>query len=239
MDKACLALAKFTRIPPDRIFTDLSVSMQKRIYRGSVVALLLLILPTAMAFAEGDKVRISTTEGDIIVELNSERAPESVANFLTYVQDGFYNGTIFHRVIDGFMIQGGGYTESFAKKDTRAPIPNEANNGLKNRKYTIAMARTNAPHSATSQFFINTVDNEFLNHSSMDLQGWGYTVFGRVVDGFDVIDAISGTRTGPGGPFPRDVPAETVRIESASVVMPEAANDQAAALEQPVATQAQ
>ncbi|MDO6461169.1 peptidylprolyl isomerase [Granulosicoccaceae sp. 1_MG-2023] len=213
--------------------------MQKRIKHGILAAILLLALPALALAAGSEQVRISTSKGDIIVELDSERAPESVANFLAYVDDGFYNGTIFHRVIDGFMIQGGGYTDSFAKKETRAPIPNEANNGLKNRKYTIAMARTNAPHSATSQFFINTVDNDFLNHTSMDLQGWGYTVFGRVIEGFDVVDAISQSRTGPGGPFPRDVPAETVRIESATRVTAAENADQAAALEPADSSQAQ
>jgi len=175
--------------------------------------------------ASGDKmmnpdmprVRLVTNMGDIVIELDQARAPKSVENFLAYVKDGFYNGTVFHRVIDGFMIQGGGFTQDFQKKATRSPIENEANNGLKNDRGTIAMARTNEPHSATSQFFINVVNNDFLNFRSESPRGWGYAVFGKVVQGMDVVDAIRHTPTGPGGPFPSDVPQTPVIIESASI----------------------
>lgn len=183
--------------------------------RNLLIALGCLLL-ASNAWASSNKVKISTSVGDIVIELFSEEAPESVANFRQYVRDGFYNGTIFHRVIDGFMIQGGGYTSEYKRKDTRKPIQNEANNGLKNTKYTVALARTSAPHSATSQFFINTVDNPSLNHTSMDMRGWGYAVFARVVDGHDIVDEIGQTRTGPGGPFARDVPADTISIETVS-----------------------
>jgi peptidyl-prolyl cis-trans isomerase A (cyclophilin A) len=155
------------------------------------------------------KVRISTSKGDIVVELNVEKAPITCKNFLQYVQDKFYDGTIFHRVIKGFMIQGGGMTADMQQKAVRSPIVNEAKNGLKNDRGTIAMARTNAPDSATSQFFINHVNNDPLNYG---VQGAGYTVFGKVISGMDVVDAIASVRTGPG-----DVPAETVLIKSIRV----------------------
>ncbi len=195
--------------------------MLNRIFALKLLIFLTGILTACLSWAESEKVRISTNLGDIVIELFPDQAPASVDNFKQYVRDGFYNGTIFHRVIDGFMIQGGGYTADFRKKDTQKPIQNEANNGLKNNKYTIAMARTSAPHSATSQFFINTVDNDFLNHTSMDMRGWGYTVFGRVVKGQEVVDAIGQTETGSGGPFARDVPVDTVSIDITSFVVPE------------------
>ena len=157
-------------------------------------------------------VNIETSEGMIVLELDATQAPGSVENFLAYVNDGFYDGTIFHRVIDGFMIQGGGFTEDFKRKETRDPISNEANNGMKNRRYSIAMARTNSPHSATAQFFINTVDNNSLDYTSSTPRGWGYAVFGHVVDGFEVVNNISSTVTGPGGPFSRDTPQEPIVI---------------------------
>jgi peptidyl-prolyl cis-trans isomerase B (cyclophilin B) len=141
-----------------------------------------------------------------------------VDNFLTYVNEGFYDGTIFHRVIEGFMIQGGGYTSDYTKKPTRAPIENEAANGLTNDRGTIAMARTADPHSATSQFFINHADNAFLDHTGKDPRGWGYAVFGKVVDGMAVVDAIATVPTSRGGPFPKDAPTEMVVIEKAMVV---------------------
>lgn len=152
------------------------------------------------------KVRISTSKGDIVVELNQEKAPVSVANFLKYVNENFYDGTIFHRVIKGFMIQGGGMTADMRQKQTNPPIVNEAKNGLKNDRGTIAMARTSDPDSATSQFFINHADNDFLNYGVRDA---GYAVFGKVVEGMDVVDAIANVKTRPG-----DVPAETVVINS-------------------------
>ncbi len=169
-------------------------------------------------------VIIETSKGNITVELNAALAPVSVDNFLSYVDDGFYNGTIFHRVIDGFMIQGGGFTEGFERKTVNAPIKNEANNGLANQRYTLAMARTNAPHSATAQFFINTVDNPYLDHKDTSARGWGYAVFGRVIDGVETIDSISTVETGPGGPFSRDAPVEPIvikRIKRMSAAAPE------------------
>ncbi len=157
-------------------------------------------------------VIIKTTLGDIKLELDEEKAPETVANFMTYVKEGFYSGTIFHRVIKDFMIQGGGLTSGLVDKENHhSPIKNEADNGLSNLKYTIAMARTQAPHSATSQFFINTKDNLFLNHTSKDMYGWGYCVFGKVVDGFDVGDKIEAVKTTKKRPY-ADVPVEEVVI---------------------------
>ncbi|MFC5144936.1 peptidylprolyl isomerase [Streptomyces aureoversilis] len=163
------------------------------------------------------KVRLSTNHGDIVLELNSEKAPKTVQNFLEYVDAGHYNGTIFHRVISSFMIQGGGFTPDMQQKPANAPIENEANNGLQNNRGTVAMARTNDPHSASAQFFINTVDNDFLNHSSPTPQGWGYAVFGKVVEGADVVDAIRDVRTASKG-FHQDVPVEPVVIERAERV---------------------
>ncbi len=152
--------------------------------------------------------------GVITLELDAEKAPKSTANFLAYVNSGHYNNTIFHRVIDGFMIQGGGFEPGMKQKDTREPIENEANNGLKNNKYTVAMARTQAPHSASAQFFINVADNGFLNHTAPSLQGWGYAVFGKVVAGTEVVDAIRAVKTGRKG-FHDDVPQTDVVIEKA------------------------
>ena len=141
-------------------------------------------------------VELHTNHGVIKLELNAEKAPKTVANFLNYVKNGHYDGTVFHRVIDGFMIQGGGFDAGMKQKPTEAPIENEANNGLKNERGSIAMARTNDPHSASAQFFINVADNDFLNHSSPTPQGWGYTVFGRVVEGMDVVEKIKKVKTG-------------------------------------------
>ncbi|KAG8153932.1 MULTISPECIES: peptidylprolyl isomerase [Burkholderia] len=162
-------------------------------------------------------VELHTNHGVIKLELDAEKAPKSVENFLNYVKKGHYDGTVFHRVINGFMIQGGGFEPGLKQKPTDAPIDNEANNGLKNDNYTVAMARTNDPHSATAQFFINVNDNDFLNHSSPTPQGWGYAVFGKVVEGQDVVDKIKGVKTGNAG-FHQDVPADDVVIEKAVVV---------------------
>lgn len=162
-------------------------------------------------------VELHTNHGLIKLELDAEKAPKTVENFLNYVKKGHYDGTVFHRVINGFMIQGGGFEPGLKQKPTDAPIANEANNGLKNDKYTIAMARTNDPHSATAQFFINVNDNDFLNHSSPTPQGWGYAVFGKVVEGQDIVDKIKGVKTGSSG-FHQDVPADDVVIEKAVVV---------------------
>jgi len=183
---------------------------------------LLALLP-ALALAEGPRVTLSTTQGDIVIELNQEQAPATAANFLEYVDAGFYDGTVFHRVIRGFMIQGGGFAldpvqQDLEKKETRAPIRNEAGNGLENRRGTIAMARTGNPHSATAQFFINLVDNRSLSHSGKTPRGWGYTVFGEVVEGMDTVDRIAGVATGSqrlNGQPARDVPKEPVVIENA------------------------
>ncbi|MBT0571098.1 peptidyl-prolyl cis-trans isomerase [Curvibacter sp. CHRR-16] len=155
--------------------------------------------------------------GNIEIELNQEKAPTSVANFLEYVTSGHYDGTIFHRVINGFMIQGGGMDEEFKQKETKAPIKNEADNGLKNNTYTLAMARTSDPHSATAQFFINVANNDFLNFSSPTSSGWGYAVFGQVVKGQDIVDQIKGVKTGRKG-FHQDVPNENIVIEKATVL---------------------
>ena len=159
-------------------------------------------------------VELTTSAGVIRLELDEAKAPTTVANFLSYVNKGHYDGTVFHRVIKSFMIQGGGMTADMSQKPTDAPIQNEANNGLKNTKYSVAMARTNAPHSASAQFFINTKDNDFLNFTSESPSGWGYAVFGKVVAGTEVVDAIEKVRTGRKG-FHDDVPLEAVVIEKA------------------------
>ena len=169
------------------------------------------------ALAADPQVDLKTNVGTIRIELHPARAPKTVENFLQYVKDGHFNGTIFHRVIDNFMIQGGGFDKSYKQKPTRAPIENEAKNGLKNDLGTIAMARTSAPHSASSQFFINGKNNDFLNAANAQ-DGWGYAVFGKVVSGMDVVTKMSKMPTGSGGPFPTDVPREMVIIESAALV---------------------
>lgn len=163
------------------------------------------------------KVALNTNFGRIVLELDEVNAPKTSANFVEYVKSGHYNGTIFHRVIPNFMIQGGGFEANMNQKSTKASIENEANNGLKNDIGTIAMARTQDPHSASAQFFINTKKNDFLNHSSKTVQGWGYAVFGKVVEGMDVVTAIEKVRTGNKG-YHGDVPVEPVVIESAEVV---------------------
>jgi peptidyl-prolyl cis-trans isomerase B (cyclophilin B) len=162
-------------------------------------------------------VKLHTNHGVIGLELDAERAPETVKNFLGYVESGFFNNTIFHRIIDGFMIQGGGFEPGMKQKPTQDPIKNEADNGLKNDKYTVAMARTSDPHSATAQFFINVKNNDFLNFSAPTTQGWGYAVFAKVVEGTDVVDKLKGVPTGRSG-FHQDVPVEDVVIERAEVV---------------------
>lgn len=171
--------------------------------------------------AELPKVSLETSLGNIIIELNPAAAPKTVENFLSYVNDGFYSGTIFHRVIKGFMIQGGGFTENMKEKPTRPAINNEADNGLLNLRGTIAMARTNDPHSATSQFFVNTVNNSFLDYKAKTGRGWGYCVFGKVVAGMDVVDAIENQPTTVKSPY-QDVPVTPVIIKKASVINPPA-----------------
>ena len=174
---------------------------------------LLLAFQLQIAQAANPKVKMETSKGTIILELYPDKAPISVANFLEYVNAGAYDGTIFHRVIKNFMNQGGGFTADYKKVDTRDPIQNEADNGLKNLNLTVAMARTNSPHSATNQFFINTADNAFLDHTGKSMRGWGYTVFGKVVEGENIVGAISRVRTGAGGPFSKDAPTAVITIK--------------------------
>lgn len=163
------------------------------------------------------RVRLQTNEGVIVLTLDAVKAPKTVENFLAYVKAGHYDGTIFHRVIKNFMIQGGGYDNDYQQKTTRSPINNEADNGLTNERGTIAMARTSDPNSATAQFFINVVNNNFLNFRSKTPQGWGYAVFGKVVEGMEIVDKIRAIPTGAGGPFPTDVPKTPVIIDKATV----------------------
>ena len=191
-------------------------SFVSRLFTAAIAAIALCASGAALA----QKVKLATSGGDIVVELDAAKAPKSVANFLEYVKAGHYNGTIFHRVIDNFMIQGGGMTTDMKEKETRPPIPLESRNGLTNQRGTIAMARTQDPNSATAQFFINVADNKRLDFRSADPQGYGYTVFGKVIAGMDVVDKIAKGATGPGGPFPTDVPKEHVIIKAARVVTP-------------------
>ena len=177
---------------------------------------LLLGLPMTMANAGPVRVLLETSMGNITLELDAAKAPKTVENFLQYVKDKHYDGIAFHRVIKGFMVQGGGYDASYNEKPTRKPIENEAANGLKNVRGSVAMARTNAPHSASAQFFINHADSSFLDYPGRD--GWGYAVFGKVVEGMDVVDKIASVETGPIPPFGRDVPVAPVVIKTATVV---------------------
>jgi len=158
-------------------------------------------------------VDVTTNLGTFSIQLDSAHAPKSVENFLAYVDASFYDNTIFHRVIPTFMVQGGGYDQMYERKPTRAPVHNEADNGLKNTRGTVAMARTGDPHSATAQFFVNVVDNAFLDHKAKDGAGWGYAVFGRVIEGMDTVDKIKGVKTGANGPFTKDAPDDLVVIQ--------------------------
>ncbi len=185
---------------------------------------MMLILTTTLSFATekpmsdtASKVKLTTSLGDVIIQLNTEKAPISSANFLTYVNEGFYNGTIFHRIIPGFMAQGGGFDTDFNQKAVHDPIKNEADNGLPNKRGTLAMARTNAPDSATAQFFINYKDNAFLNHTSPTANGWGYAVFAEVIEGMDVVDAMAKEATGNRGGH-QDVPKTDIIIEKAEIL---------------------
>ena len=186
--------------------------------KAELYAFAAAILLCANALAADPQVELKTSMGTITLELYPDKAPKTVENFLQYVKDGQYKGTIFHRVISGFMIQGGGFTADFVQKKTRAPLQNEANNGLRNDLGTIAMARTSDPHSATAQFFINHKNNDFLNFTAPTAQGWGYTVFGKVINGMDVVNKIAAIETGPGGPMPSDVPRKRVIIEDAQIL---------------------
>jgi cyclophilin family peptidyl-prolyl cis-trans isomerase len=181
---------------------------------GMIIALLL----SANVLAANPRVEISTNMGRITAELYPDKAPKTVENFLEYVKSGYFGGTIFHRVIARFMIQGGGFTREFVQKPTREPVANEAANGLKNETGTLAMARTRKPDSATSQFFVNVADNAFLNYTAPTVQGYGYTVFGKVVEGMDIVMKISQLPTGPGGPFQGDVPQQEVIIENVKIL---------------------
>ncbi|NOV28438.1 peptidyl-prolyl cis-trans isomerase [Methylomonas sp. ZR1] len=191
--------------------------------RTTLVYLMLFLFSTLSFATENkmsnthSKVKLTTSLGDVVIQLEDEKAPVSAANFLAYVKQGFYAGTIFHRVIPGFMAQGGGFDTSFKQKETNAPIKNEADNGLKNKRGTLAMARTNDPHSATAQFFINYKDNSFLDHTSPSPSGWGYAVFGEVIEGMDVVDAMAKQATGNRGPH-QDVPKTDIVIEKAEVI---------------------
>ena len=189
-----------------------------------IILFMILLLTSTLSFATEKtmsdtptKVKLTTNLGEIIIQLDAEKAPVSSANFLTYVNEGFYNGTIFHRVIPDFMAQGGGFDTSFNQKAVHAPIINEADNGLKNTRGTLAMARTNDPNSATGQFFINLKDNTFLNHTGKNASGWGYAVFGEVIEGMDVVDAMAKQPTGNRGGH-QDVPKTDIIIEKAEVV---------------------
>ena len=191
-------------------------------YKKLLVIFLLLFLNLSFAKEKTmsdtqTKVKLTTSLGAVVIQLNAEKAPVTVANFVRYVKEGFYTDTIFHRIIPGFMAQGGGFDIGFNQKNTHEQIENEANNGLKNKRGTIAMARTNAPHSATAQFFINYKDNSFLDHTSPSPSGWGYAVFGEVVEGMDVVDAMAKQTTGNRGGH-QDVPKTDIVIESAEVV---------------------
>ena len=191
-----------------------------------IIVFMMLMLTSTLSFSTGKtmstaptKVKLTTTLGEFTIQLNSEKAPLSSENFLTYVKQGFYDGTIFHRVIPGFMAQGGGFDAKFNQKQTLAPIKNEADNGLVNARGTVAMARTNDPNSATAQFFVNYKDNTFLNHTGKNASGWGYAVFAEVVEGMDVVDAMDKQATGSRGPY-QDVPTVDIVITKAEVVAP-------------------
>ncbi len=189
-------------------------TLRKQIF---LIVFILLFTLTSNIQAETTMVKMDTNQGTIMLELDADNAPNTVANFLTYAKEGFFDGTIFHRVISNFMIQGGGFTEDMNQKDVHDPIKNEANNGLKNDNGTIAMARTGDPHSATAQFFINVKDNDFLNFSSETAQGWGYAVFGKVTEGMDIVEKIKATETTTKGPY-QDVPVEAIIIEKVTIV---------------------
>ena len=187
--------------------------------RNLIVSFFLLFAASTLACAENaPRVSLQTNQGVIVLELDAGKAPVSVENFITYVREGYYEGMIFHRVIKDFMIQGGGFDTDFNKKETHEPIKNEADNGLSNKQGTVAMARTGDPHSGSAQFFINTVDNGFLDHTSPTPRGWGYAVFGKVVEGMDVVEKIRSIPTGGSGPFPTDVPETPVIIEKALII---------------------
>lgn len=208
----------YMNLPPVSLYTDsiyfwIALTMISH-FRRAVCVFVLCAIPSIGW--TGPRVLLQTSQGDITLELDTKLAPKSTANFLQYVRDHHYDGTVFHRVIKNFMIQGGGYDAKFSERDTREPIPNEAHNGLKNLRGTIAMARTSDPHSATAQFFINHADNDFLDAPGQD--GWGYAVFGKVIAGMDVVDKIAEMPTRGGAPFGRDIPVQPILILKATVV---------------------
>ena len=196
--------------------------MMQTAHRLALSFLMCFVL-TAQAQSTNPQVKFVTSAGEFIVEVYPDKTPKTAENFLSYVRDGHYNGTLFHRVINNFMVQGGGYDTKYNEKNTRPPIKHEgaeakANGGLRNTVGTLSMARTNNPHSASAQFFINVKDNDFLDHQSTTSQGWGYVAFGKVISGMDVVNRIKALPTGPGGPFPTDVPQTPVVIQSATLV---------------------
>jgi peptidyl-prolyl cis-trans isomerase B (cyclophilin B) len=202
--------------PTLRVFS-LACATSLALCLGSVAQATSLNSNEGKLMSNHPRVKLQTNMGDILVELDAEKAPKTVENFLTYVNEGFYDGTIFHRVINNFMIQGGGFDASMKQKQTHAPVENEADNGLKNDQYTLAMARTADPHSATAQFFINVANNDFLNFTAPTPNGWGYAVFGKVIEGAEIVDKMKAVKTGNKG-FHQDVPADDVVLEKASVV---------------------
>ncbi len=198
-----------------RVLSGLFLLLSSFVYAADGQDVAVADTQPATAKKETVLITMQTNMGTIQLQLDAEKAPQTVENFTQYVKDGFFDGTIFHRIINNFMIQGGGFTQDYQQKPTRPPVENEAKNGLKNERGSIAMARTNAPHSATAQFFINVKDNDFLNYPGQD--GWGYTVFGKVTEGMDVVDNIKNVKTGSGGPFSSDVPQEMVIIEKVTL----------------------
>jgi len=199
-----------------RVLTGLFLLLSVSVYAADTQDTVAKPSKPATTKKETVLITMQTNMGTITLELDADKAPKTVENFTQYIKDGFFDGTIFHRVIDNFMIQGGGFNQEYQQKETRAAIENEAKNGLKNDRGAIAMARTGNPHSATAQFFINVKDNDFLNYPGQD--GWGYAVFGKVTEGMDVVDKIKGVSTGRGGPFPTDVPQDMVVIEKVTIV---------------------
>ncbi|MFM7697234.1 MAG: peptidylprolyl isomerase [Limnohabitans sp.] len=196
--------------------------MIQNIYRCTI-GFVMCFAVTAIAQSPNPQIKFVTSAGEFVVEVYPDKTPKTVENFLGYVRDGHYNGTLFHRVINNFMIQGGGYDTKYNEKNTRPPIKHEgvdakANGALRNTVGTLSMARTNNPHSATAQFFINVKDNDFLDHQAPSSQGWGYVAFGKVISGMEVVNRIKAMPTGPGGPFPTDVPQTPVVIQSATLV---------------------
>lgn len=195
-----------------------------RIFQLAILTITFTFFSSMAVYANNPEIKIKTNLGVVTLELYPEKAPKTVENFVQYATDGFYKNTIFHRVIPNFMIQGGGFDPTYTQKPTRQPIKNEAANNLKNKTGTIAMARTSDPHSATAQFFINVADNDFLDYTAPTQRGFGYTVFGKVIDGMDIVNQIASTPTGPGGAFRSDVPQKMILIENIEVVSTAAAD---------------